>query len=257
MPKASKPDDKAARQSAGALLLLTKRGTNRARASASEAVDSAVAEVSRQGGKRSSKAALYGAVAIATYGLAGKLKGDLSAALAGSRRGAAVRARAELAKLGVGAPVGFLDYGLARTEEDALRAQAAADSSASAWRGAAMAAVSKAARANGSPTAAIERTRGLAATRAELAVKSEIARAFSDEHARSVNDAAKADPDFAAELKARRVVRVWSSVLEDRTCAPCADHHGDVAALGDDFGGDEPGEMHPRCQCTSYLTTEG
>lgn len=248
-------DLKLARASAGALLLASKRASRDARGVAGASVDEAVAEANRRK-DNTRRVALLGALLVVGHSFAGRLRTAIVDGAAGARRAGLLRAKAELAAAGIDVPADFLEYAARHAAEDMVHAQAVSDAVALSWQSLAVASVTRATRRETSPAKAIETTRAKAIARVETAAKTESARAFVDEHARAVREAANDNAEFAKALKLARVVRVWNSVLEDRTCSPCSSHHGETTDYGSDFDGDEPGDMHPRCLCTAYLATE-
>lgn len=254
MAKASKEDEKDARRAAGVLLLLVRRSEKSARRSAGEGADRAVAEAVRQddGGR---PAALYASLALVAGGVAGRLQGALLASRQAGREAALRRVTSDLGRLGVEPPAGgFLG---AAGAADSVLARVAADSAVTAWQASAYGAVAKAARTEAPVARAVEEQRGRFLRRAELAARDEASAAYSEARREILRDAVARDSAFAARLRRARVVRVWVSALERRTCSRCAGHDGDTTPVGEDFGGDEPGSMHPHCLCTDYLSTEG
>ena len=258
MPK--KTGEKVERAGAAALLLLSRKAGLRASSAASSGVDDAVARSARESSKdRPRKAALFIAVALASQRMAGEMRKALQGARRAAREGAVTRLGAELAALKIVASPGLLSAGIGgRDDEDEVRAASAADAVAATWRAGALYAASRAFRAGESPARAIEGTRSRVSARAALAARNEVAEAYNDEHVRAIAGAAAKDPELADALAAQKVVRVWSAAFEKNTCARCAAHDGETAPAGENFtGGDEPGEVHANCLCTSYLSTEG
>lgn len=109
------------------------------------------------------------------------------------------------------------------TELDVVAASLAAQSFANAWASAAL---------TNSPFPTDARIRRIIAT--------ETSRAYSD----VVREA-------AGEHK---LVRVWNSVLDSKTCSFCRNMDGEETLPGQPFkGGIEPGWVHPSCRCLSEL----
>ena len=256
MPKSD--DEKRGKEAAGALLLLSRRAQKAAEDEADEAVDKAVSEATRQSkGDRLKKAALYAALLAISQRFSQGLAEALGAARGDARKGALRRAGAELAAIGVGLPTALRGGAKGRAAGDEAQATAGADAAAAVWRASAIVAVSRAVREGTNPAEAVEATRRQAVSRATLAARTETATAYNEEHILAVREAAEADPEFAAELERRKVVRVWCSALEDRTCDRCASQHGDTASIDGSYpSGDTPGDVHPHCLCTEYLSTE-
>jgi hypothetical protein len=49
-------------------------------------------------------------------------------------------------------------------------------------------------------------------------------------------------------------LRRWDATLDNKVCAECRRHDGEVVPIGISFsGGDEPGDLHPNCRCVSSL----
>ena len=88
-------------------------------------------------------------------------------------------------------------------------------------------------------TAARARAPGL-----ERIAATETASAFNDERRRACEDLAKSS--LAPEL-----FRVWSAVLDRKTCAFCFGKDGQVRALHESFGASPP--VHPNCRCIIEL----
>ena len=50
------------------------------------------------------------------------------------------------------------------------------------------------------------------------------------------------------------MLREWSAMLE--ACERCWPHDGERVGLDEGFfGGDEPGSVHPRCQCSETIVS--
>lgn len=127
-----------------------------------------------------------------------------------------------------------------RDEHDAAAAHAAASSWAAAWASAATALVlAEDDPARAPETAARARAPGLGRIAA-----TETASAFNDERRRAFDDLAKSS--LAPEL-----FRVWSAVLDRKTCSHCFGKDGQVRALDEAFGATPP--VHPNCRCIIEL----
>ena len=248
-------DRKLGRASAGALVLLAKRAGKQAARVADQSVDGAVVQIGKLSRKdRQRRAEVFGIVLAAAAALSADLGAVLLAGRRAAREGARVRLAAELAAAGVVA--GELKSKGSKREDEAWAATAA-ESASVAWRSAALALAAKASREEKSAANAIERTRDRALSLADRAARTETARAYSEEHVRALRAAADADSDLRDRLKKARVVRVWESALEKNTCERCEDHDGERVGVDEDFsGGDEPGQVHPHCLCSSYLSTD-
>ena len=118
-----------------------------------------------------------------------------------------------------------------REEDDAASAHTAAASYASAWGAAAMAAVIA---ASDEPVGGQDhRLRRISAT--------ESAAAFNDERRRLYDDIGDAPGTF----------KVWSAVLDRKTCHFCFGKDGQTARLHEGLGAMPP--VHPFCRCTIEL----
>lgn len=255
--KTESPGKSKEKAAAAALLLLAKRGSKRMVEAASSGLDEAVAEIARQSAKEHfRKASIVGGILFASQAMAEKLRDAAQQSRLDARQGARKRLAVELGKMGIDAKESLQHGATGRSLEDAPKSRTAADLISAAWRASATVAASKAFRRGEDPVRAVEATRERLKRNAELAGRSEVADAYGAERTESLGEAAAADRDFAEMLSEKKLVRVWVSVLETRTCSPCARHHGDTTPWGSDFDGDEPGDMHPRCLCTDYLTTE-
>jgi hypothetical protein len=127
-----------------------------------------------------------------------------------------------------------------RDEHDAAAAHSASSSWSAAWASAATALVlSEDDPARAPETAARARAPGLGRIAA-----TETASAFNDERRRAFDDLAKSS--LAPEL-----FRVWSAVLDRKTCAFCFGKDGQVRALHESFGASPP--VHPNCRCIIEL----
>jgi hypothetical protein len=251
----AEPDRKKEEAAAAALLLLVNRAKKKASAAAGESLDEAVAEATRQSSKsRLRKASVFGGILFASQTMSEKLAVAVQQGRLLARQGARRRLARELASLGIDAPESIL--GAVLVAEDLIRSKTAADAVVASWRASATVMAARAIRKEESVPGAVEETRQRLEKQAGLAARNEAADAYADERAETLRRAANDDPKFADEMASRRVVRVWVSALEERTCTPCARHHGDVTGLDDDFDGDEPGDMHAHCLCTWYLSTE-
>ena len=129
-------------------------------------------------------------------------------------------------------------------EEDAAASHTTASSYAAAWGAAAMAAIlSTSEKARGaadsqslapsvSPAPLDFRLRRIAAT--------ETARAFNDERVRAMR---------AEHAPSAGVFKVWSAVLDRRTCGDCFDRDGQTIELHASFGAPLP--LHVCCRCVA------
>lgn len=143
-----------------------------------------------------------------------------------------------------------------RSSEDEAHAASAADSLAGQWRGLAMASVLIARRKERLQSSAIAGSSKLMGPRIVRTAQTEIAQAYSDEHRLVPTEIAAFDRKFRDGDLANQIedglVREWCAMLE--ACPVCSAHDGDQVRIGESFsGGDEPGSMHPRCQCFDVI----
>lgn len=241
---------RAARVSAGTLLLLERRTLRDLRAARDEAIDEAVAGVTRQHEKRN-RAALLALLLIASRTMSAKVTAAVVAGRQRAREGARGRFRAELAALGIvlGKQFGHPGH---RHDEDYAHAHSSADALASMWRVSALHAAVQAHRRGENVAQAIDETRARMGGPKRTAA-TETSRAYNDEHREAafeaVEEIAAVYPEIAPWL-----VRMWSAILDGRVCRECKAHDGEITTLGGHFeGGDEPGELHPNCRCTGLI----
>lgn len=128
-----------------------------------------------------------------------------------------------------------------RLELDNVAAHAAASSWSAAWATAAMALVLTEEDPSRAPLAAARARTGAL----ERIAVTETSSAFNDERRRIYADLTKSS--LAPEL-----FKVWSAVLDRRTCAFCFGKDGQVRGLHESFGGETP-PVHPYCRCIIEL----
>jgi hypothetical protein len=166
-----------------------------------------------------------------------RIQRALGEALTASRAEARSRARDSLGRLPTGG-----DHPLSgRVEHDDVAAHAAASSWSAAWATAATALV----LTDEDPSRASVAAARARAGSLERIAATETASAFNDERRRIYGDLAKSP--LAPEL-----FKVWSAVLDRRTCAFCFGKDGQVRALHESFGGETP-PVHPNCRCVIDL----
>ncbi len=242
---------RARRASAGAILLAGDRtGKLMARAA-----DAQVAQAAQELGSRSGERK---AVALLVLLAAGRrmAEGLTGAVLAGRKEARSLAARrlgAELELAGVsgetGSPALIAASHLARFESDGVEAQMAAESLAGQWRALASRAVLQAQRLGEDVARAVSATRRPLERRIARTAETESTRAYNDEHAERLRDLVA-----RGDLDPDRVLREWSALLD--ACEDCWPHDGERVGVSDSFsGGDEPGDVHPRCRCTALLVS--
>ena len=198
------------------------------------------------------RAALLAIILAGSNRMATKLQRTIQDRRQATREQAVQRVRVELKTASV--QIDITSGVQARLAEDAMHAQSAADALAAAWRANAIAAALEAGRSDESQAAAIAAAGDSMDGRALRTGATEGAQAYSDEHRRVLEDLAD-DEGISQTLAAARIVRQWSAILDRRTCSDCADHDGEVSAIGGAFdGGDEPGFVHPLCRCIDLVT---
>lgn len=173
-------------------------------------------------------------VALATVRrTAGRLQGALERAIAEARRAARVASRRTVEGTFPKGPLTPLD---GREEHDTAAAHSAAASLASAWSRSASAMA-----LGDEPEGDALRMAGRALDgRLERTAATETAGAFNDERRRVYRDIARSP-------LADETVKVWSAVLDRKTCGFCFDKDGQVRALRENFGAWPP--VHPNCRC--------
>jgi hypothetical protein len=164
---------------------------------------------------------------------AGRMQGALERALAEVRRGARAAARRTVEDEFAAGAVTPLD---GREEHDAAAAHAAAASLSAAWSRAASAMT----LADEPADDALRLAGRTLARRLERTAATETASAFNDERRRVYRDIARSP-------LADETVKVWSAVLDRKTCPFCFGKDGQVRALHESFGAVPP--VHPNCRC--------
>jgi hypothetical protein len=240
------PSSKAARVSAGTLVLQEKAARKDLYDAVDEAVDSLVADMARKP-RVGHRTALLLLVLGAGSALQRKLAASLAEHRQAARAAAANRLHAELRAAGISIDRRAMEYVAARAAVDAAHAEGAAASLAAAWQSSAVAAVRKHPDES-TPYRAIDKTRAAAKPRLDRTARNEIASAYNEEHAQALRDLAEHDAALAAALEAAQVVRVWDAILDRRTCSACDARHGEVIEPGDV---DPP--LHVGCRCIAIL----
>lgn len=242
----------AAKRSAGALLLASDHTQRLLRTATAASVDEAVAEIGRRRELR--KAAALVVLVTLSHKFTNRARGAILEGRQNARLAGAGRLGAELAALGIVIELARQDA-FSRHDEDEAYASTAADALSVAWRGLAFAAVSASMRNDADPGPALAKIERPMLPRLDRTASTETSRAFNDEQRRALADAAARDERIAEQLRETRVMREWNAMLD--ACERCSPHDGERVAYTDSFsGGDEPGEMHPRCMCTATLVTE-
>jgi hypothetical protein len=245
------------RASAGAMLL-AERGTLRR---LTQDVNDSVNEAAAQASERRKRTAMLLLILSASQTMAGKARQTILAGRQATRAVAIGRLTRELAVAGVaGAALANFGNGQVRAADDGAYAQSSADALAVAWRGLALVAVSKAARLELNPTAAVRQTAKLMVPRIARTAATENAQAYNDEHRAALVDAVEYDRAYRGgafwdEVQAG-VVRQWSALLDARVCRVCDGLDGTTAEVGEYFeGGVEPGFVHIKCRCIDVIVT--
>ena len=238
----TRKDSRQARLAAG-MLLLRERA---ARADIDQSARAATAQVGDDIGRRRSqgRAAALAAIVVAARALAPRIQADIARNRQAARAAASTRLGAELGAAGV-ALAAMGPTHAARAHEDDALAESAAASLAAQWRTILMASVLRAARKDEDAATALRKAAPAMDCRVERTAATEIAYAYNDEHARALEEAQQREPGLFAGIQ---IVRVWSAVLDRRTCIECADRDGRVVE------GDDP-PLHPLCRCVSVAMT--
>jgi len=127
-----------------------------------------------------------------------------------------------------------------RDEHDAASAHAASSSWSAGWSTTATALV----MSDGEPAHAPIAAAQARTPRLDVIAATETASAFNDERRRAFDDLGHSS--LAPEL-----YKVWSAVLDRKTCAFCVGKDGQVRGLHESFGVTPP--VHPNCRCIVEL----
>jgi hypothetical protein len=234
MRRDGKPRTQAEKVAVGTMLRMSDQTEKRLQAPAR----AASAEVAK---KREDRAVLLGALVLLGRRLGDQLTDAIARGRAEARNAARRRLREELSGVGVvytmSTPA-IAQAGAKAADVDVQEARIAADSLVAQWRALELAAAreGESERFYRSMGARIART-----------AQTETARAYNEEHRTVVREMSRVDPELG-----QRVQREWSAMID--ACSHCWGHDGERVGLDENFdGGDEPGSMHPRCQCLEYL----
>lgn len=138
-----------------------------------------------------------------------------------------------------------------RMSVDGLEATSAAESLAGQWRALASRSVLAAQRNGEDVAAAVSGSRDPLLSRIERTAETEAVRAYNDEHLSRVRDLVA-----SGDVEPDAVMREWSAEID--ACERCFPHHGEQVGINENFsGGDEPGDMHPRCRCYETIVPAG
>lgn len=228
------------RVAAGELVIARDRVLDRMRLAAKRHTAD-VADKTRDDAKR--------AAVLAVLLLSGrKLSAELGAAIirgrAEARMAARRRLRAEVGLLGLSAALAAPSA--SREQKDVSQATRVARSLAGQWQALALLAVRDAQVAKPLTTDKLVRAFEPGLRRAAA---TETARAYNGEHRAAALDLARSDPESAAKM-----LREWSAMLD--ACEKCWPHDGERVGLDESFGaGDEPGGMHPHCNCVETIVS--
>lgn len=83
------------------------------------------------------------------------------------------------------------------------------------------------------------------AYRLESIATTETFRAFNEERRFAVSEIRLAH--------GAQIVEVWDALMD--ACPRCDERDGEEAPAGESFHGEQPGDMHPNCRCTSHFIT--
>jgi hypothetical protein len=169
-----------------------------------------------------------------------------------ARRSARGRLTAELKHHGVDLPDHRWKIG-SRAEDDRRGANSAARSLSKQWI--AIAAIIVAKRDTDKPIP-LNVAAAAMASKVERTARTEVASAFSDEHAEALRDIVDYDRRWRdgelAALIEQKVVRQWNALLD--ACDRCWPYDGEQVGIDEEFpGGAVPGGQHPHCCCTEVL----
>jgi hypothetical protein len=239
-------NSKLAKLAAGALLLEERKARAALAAAVGRHARDAADEIERQNRNHAKLAA----VLLASKAMAIELTAALRTARADARAAARRRLAKELTAAGI--IMSVRDGRTAEAQrEDEVYAQSAADSLAGQWRSLAIVGVMSAERKDVSAAASVRKTSKPMQHRVVRTAATEVARAFSSEHASAIEEASLSYPDEHG------LVRVWSAILDMRVCPSCAAMHGETAPIGGEFAnGSAPGEIHVCCRCVEIVVPE-
>jgi hypothetical protein len=243
-----------ARKSVGTLIHQQRNASRDLRDTFGEQVDKVAAKADSR--RKEQRDAVVLALLLAS---SKRMAPDLSETIYDSRQAARAAARSrlsvELRTLGISL-AGYQWVVSNRRDEDRGYADHVADSLLAQWRGLAMGAVLGAARKERTAAQAIRSADSIMRPRLDRAAQSEVARAYSDEHAEAVRDVIEHDRTFRdgelADAIEQSVMRQWSAMAD--ACARCWPLDGVTVGVNESFpGGEEPGYVHPHCQCIEIL----
>ena len=207
-----------------------------------------MADAARRKKDRERKSAVLASILLYGRGMNAKAREAIARNRQAARVAAAKRLRAELAQAGIAVAAATLLNTRGRAAEDAGHAESSAASLAAAWQGIAIVKASAALRKGEDTARAIEATRAAMGYRIDRTAATETALAYSDEHRAALEAAAQHDAELAERIEALGLVRVWSSILDRRTCPECEARDGTIIE-------DAEPPLHPMCRCVSVLMT--
>lgn len=89
-----------------------------------------------------------------------------------------------------------------------------------------------------------------ATSRAELTAATESSAAWTSARDDALRDLVRQQPALRYELW-----KVWDAELDRGTCGTCAEAHGTIVRIDEDFPDGTPGHVHPRCRCSYHVIT--
>lgn len=89
-----------------------------------------------------------------------------------------------------------------------------------------------------------------AASRAELTAATESSEAWTMARDQALQDLVSQQPALRYELW-----KVWDAELDKGTCGTCAEAHGTIVRIDEDFPAGHPGGVHPKCRCSYHVIT--
>ena len=250
MPKPAS-GSKTARLAAGTLLTRQAAADRAIRRAANASIDDAAAKTKKKERATAALLLLLRAKKAFTTAVGTVIYEHRQAA----REAARSRLYAELRGAGIDVK-GHQWVSRARNQDDVESADRAAASLAVQWNVMATGALLGADAKEQDAAAAIRSTRQAIAVRVRRTAETEVATAYSNEHREALTDLVEHDRSFRdGELADRiedRTAREWSALID--ACERCWPLDGVRVGIGEPFpGGEEPGEVHPRCRCIELL----
>ena len=258
-PDRSPAVTRAARASAGTLLLLERQANRELNDAVGDAAARAAAEAAMHEREHLTEAAIAVILLAGSRRLAAELTERLRRARARARAKAAERLAAELRAGGLRASATRV-AAAAAGHADEVRLATSADSLALQWRQRTLLAARTAARQETPAIRALAASDDAMASAAGRTATTETAQAYEDGRRESGEGLVDSGPYRAGvggldgDVPGVIALDMWDAILDSRTCPECAALNGETAAVGQPFPQlMEPGYVHPRCRCIRTL----